>query len=61
VIKSMLIGLFLRPSSYLTRFRRTIEGASDSKEEIAVDVGPDKGGIEAILLLIATLNVRCEL
>jgi hypothetical protein len=57
----MSIRLFLRPSSCLTRFRRAVEGTSDGKEEITVDVGPNKGGIEAILLLTVTLNVRCEL
>jgi hypothetical protein len=59
--ESMLIGLFSRPSSYLIRFRRAVEGASDSKEEISIDVGLSEGSVKAMLLLTVTLNVRCEL
>jgi hypothetical protein len=57
----MLTGLFSRPSSCSIRFRRAIEGASDSKEEISVDAGLSEGGVEAMLLSTVTLNVRYEL
>jgi hypothetical protein len=57
----MLIRLFSRPSSYLIRFRRAVEGASNSKEEISVDASFSEGGAKAMLLSTVTLNVRCEL
>ena len=51
------IGAFiksiLRPSSYLTRFRRAVEGISNSKEEVSVGVGPREGGVKAISLSTA--------
>ena len=53
-IELILIRLFVRPSSYSTRFRRAVEGVSDSKEEVSVGVGPREGGVKAISLSTAT-------